>query len=131
MKKWQEFLLWVVCFAFIDAVFELIKSLAENEMLNRWTFAWGALAILVAGWFSVLFGIKSLQNKKSCQKNNFVVGLSYFVLVLSVCLTFDVMKYSLENDMLNKWYFFCIGFVFMFLGWAAGRLDNILPKKRK
>ena len=65
MKKWQEFLLWVVCFAFIDVVFEFIKSLAENGTLSKWTFALVALVMLVVGWIAAFVGAKSLKNKKN------------------------------------------------------------------
>ena len=131
MKKWQEFLLWVVCFAFIDVVFEFIKSLAENGTLSKWTFALVALVMLVVGWIAAFVGAKSLKNKKTGKRNNWIVGFIYFVIVWSVCMTFDVMKYSLENNILNTWYFFGIGCVLMFIGWSAGHLDTILPKQKK
>ena len=131
MKKWQEFLLWIVCFAFIDVVSEFIKSLAENGALSKWTFALVALVMLVVGWIAVFVGAKSLKNKKIEKRNNWIIGFTYFVIVWSVCMMFDVMKYSLENNILNTWYFFGIGGMFMFIGWACGHLEYIFPKNKK
>ncbi len=130
MKKWQEFLLWGICFAFVDTVFDFIKSLAENGILNTWTFAMVVLAMFIAGWIGVFFAIKPLKNKKAVKKNNLIIGYAYFVLIWSVYITFDLMKYSLENNMLNTWYFFGIGLVFMFVGWAGCRLDRVLFKPK-
>lgn len=131
MKKWQEFLLWVVCFMIIDATFEFIKTLAENGTLSKWTFASVALAMFVVGWIAAFIGVKSLKNKKTEKKNNWIVGLIYFVMVWSACMTFDVMRYSLENNMLNTYYFFGIGTALMFTGWACGRMETVLPKPKK
>lgn len=131
MKKWQEFLLWVVCFAFIDATFEFIKTLAESGTLSKWAFALVALAIFVVGWIAVFIGAKSLKTKKEEKRNSWVVGFIYFIIVWSVCMTFDVMKYSLENNILNTYYFFGIGSALLFTGWACGRLENILPKPKR
>ena len=61
---------------------------------------------------------------------SWILGFIYFISIWSVFMTFDVMKFSLENNMLNKYYFFGIGIVFMFIGWAEGRLDKILPKPK-
>ena len=131
MKKWQEFLLWVICFVCIDIVFEFIKSLAENGTLSKWTFALVALAIFIIGWLVAFIGAKSLKNKKTEKKNSWIIGLIYFVMVWSVCMTFDVMKYSLENNILNTYYFFGIGAASMFTGWACCRLETFLPKQKK
>ncbi len=133
MKKWQEFLLWFVCFVFIDATFEFIKILVENGTLSKWTFALVALAMFVVGWIAAFVGAKSLKNKKTGKRNNWIVGLIYFVVVWSVCMTFDVMSYSLENNILNTYYFFGIGTALLFTGWASCRMETVLlkPKKRK
>ncbi|MBO4683477.1 MAG: hypothetical protein J5611_02790 [Alphaproteobacteria bacterium] len=133
MKKWQEFLLWFVCFAFIYVAVEFIKTLAENGTLSKWTFALVALAMFVVGWIAAFIGAKSLKSKKTEKKNNWIVGLIYFVIVWSVCMTFDVMIYSLENNILNTYYFIGIGSALLFTGWACGRMETVLqkPKKRK
>ena len=131
MKKWQEFLLWVVCFVFIDATFEFIKTLAENGKLSQWTFALVALTMFVVGWIAAFVGAKSLKNKKTEKRNNWIVGLIYFVMVWSVCMTFDVMRYSLENNILNTYYFFGIGTALLFTGWASCRMETVLPKPKK
>lgn len=131
MKKWQEFLLWVVCFMFIDATFEFIKTLAESGTLSKWTFALVALAMFVIGWIAAFVGAKTLKNKKTEKKNNWTVGLIYFVMVWSVCMTFDVMRYSLENNILNTYYFFGIGTALLFTGWACCRMETVLPKPKR
>lgn len=131
MKKWKYFLLWFVCFCFIDTVCGFIKSLAEKGMLNKWVFVLVALAILVVGWLGVFVGAKSLKKQKTEKRNGWIVSFICFFVVLSVCIPFDVIKYSLENNMLNKYYFFGIGCVLMFIGWVIGRLDEILPKQKK
>ena len=131
MKKWQEFLLWVVCFVFIDATFEFIKTLAENGKLSQWTFALVALTMFVIGWIVVFISAKSLKNKKPEKKNSWIVGFMYFVIVWSVCMTFDVMKYSLENNILNTYYFIGIGSAFLFTGWACGHLEHVFPKPKR
>lgn len=131
MKKWQEFLLWFVCFAFIGVIFEFIKTLAESGTLSKWTFALVALAMFIVGWIAAFIGAKSLKNKKTEKKNTWIIGLIYFVIVWSVCMTFDVMRYSLENNILNTYYFFGIGTVLMFTGWACGRMETVLPKPKK
>jgi membrane-associated HD superfamily phosphohydrolase len=131
MKKWQEILLWIVCFAFVDITFEFIKTLIENGTLNKWIFALFALAIFVIGWTIVFISAKSLKNKKTAKKNSWVVGFIYFVIIWSVCMIFDLMKYSLENNILNIYYFFGIGFALMFTGWACGHLEYVLSKNKK
>lgn len=133
MKKWQEILLWIVCFAFADITFEFIKTLIENETLNKWIFALVALAMFVIGWIAAFVCAKSLKDKKTEKRNNWIVGLIYFVMVWSVCMTFDVMRYSLENNILNTYYFFGIGTALLFTGWAFCRIETVLqkPKKRK
>lgn len=131
MKKWQEFLLWVVCFVFIDATFEFIKTLAETGKLSQWIFALVALTMFVVGWIAAFVGAKSLKNKKTGKRNNWIVGLIYFVMVWSVCMTFDVMRYSLENNILNTYYFFGIGTALLFTGWASCRMETVLPKTKK
>ena len=129
MKKWQEFLLWVVSFAFVDVTFEFIKTLAESGTLSKWTFALVALVMFVIGWIAAFVGAKTL--KKTEKKNNWIVGLIYFVMVWSVCMTFDVMRYSLENNILDTYYFFGIGTALLFTGWACCRLETVLPKPKR
>lgn len=131
MKKWQEFLLCGVCIVLVDVVFEFIKSLVENGSLNIWTFAVVALAMLVAGWMGVFVGAKSLKNKKTVKNSSWIVGFIYCVIIWSVYMVFDLMKYSLENNILNTYYFFGIGIALMFIGWGTGRLDGMLPKPKK
>ena len=93
-----------------------------------------AFLTLLFGWIGVLFVVKSLKNKRTKNtepQKSFSFWFIYFVLIWSVFMTFDVMKYCLENGMLNHWYSFVFGVVFIFIGWAAGHLGNILPKSNK
>lgn len=131
MKKWQESLFWVVCFVFVDVIFEFIKNLAENGKLNGWVFVLAALAMFVGGWMAAFAGAKSLKNKKSEKRICWMVGFVDFVIVCSVYMAFDVMQYLLEHNILNEYYFFGIGGVLIFIGWGAGRLNGMLPKPKK
>lgn len=130
MKSWKEFLIWFVAFVVTDTVFEFIKSLTENGMLNKWTFVLITFITLIVGWVSAFVGAKFLKNTKT-EKNRWIVGLIDFVMFWSVWITFDVMNFSLANNMLNEYYFFGIGAVLVFIGWAAGHLEVILPKQKK
>lgn len=134
MKKWQEFLLWVLAFFALDAIFDFMKSLVEKGVLEKWCLALIAFLTLFLGWIGVLFAVKSLKNRKTKnveRKKSFLVWFIYFVLIWSIFVTFDVMKYSLENGMLNHLYCFMFGVVFMFLGWAGGKLDKMFSKSNK
>lgn len=134
MKKWQEFSLWFLVFFTLDVVFDFIKSLIEKGFLEKWYLILFAFLTIFLGWIGVLFIIKSLKNKKTKNTNpkkSFSLWFIYFVLIWSIFMAFDVMKYSLENDMLNYWYCFMFGLVFMFFGWAGGKLNNVLPKQGK
>ncbi|MBQ6736414.1 MAG: hypothetical protein IJQ90_02910 [Alphaproteobacteria bacterium] len=59
--------------------------------------------------------------------------LIWFVYLCLLDIPFVLTKYFLDNDMLNKWYFFLTGIMFMFMGWMgyalASKLSN--TKKRK
>lgn len=116
---------------FIDATFEFIKTLAGNGTLSKWTFALVALAIFVIEWVAAFIGANSLKNKKTEKNKNLIVGLIYFVMVWSTCMTFDVMRYSLENNILNTYYFFGIGTALLFTGWACCRMETVLQKTKK
>ena len=134
MKKWKEFLLWFLAFWALDAIFDFIKSMIDKGILEKWCLVLVAFLTLLFGWIGVLFVVKSLKNKRTKNtepQKSFSFWFIYFVLIWSVFMTFDVMKYCLENGMLNHWYYFVFGVVFMFIGWAAGRLGNILPKSNK
>lgn len=136
MKKWQDFVLWILCFVGLDTFFDFIKSLTEKGLLNMWAFPIIGFIIFVLGWVAVFFVAKALKNKKTKKtevKESFYVWFIWFVLFLSVFIMADVMRYFLENNMLNIWSLMVIGWCFMFIGWAGGRLDNLLlkPKKRK
>ena len=133
MKTWQEFLLWGVCFCLTGASFELIKSLSDTGLLNKWAFSLIVFIVFIFGWVGVFLGSKYLgcKTKKTEKKRCFMVWFVYFMLVWSVCMAFDVMTYSLENNMLNKWYFFVIGLIFLFIGWVSGQLDNIISGTQK
>lgn len=126
MKKFQEFLLWFVCFAFIDMISEFIKISTENSVLNKWAFVLFGLIIFIVCWTVVFLNTKQLKNEK--KNKRWLTGFICFTIVWSVYMTFDVIRYSLENNMLNIYYFFGIGTVLMFTGYAVGRLENILPK---
>ena len=130
MKKRQEFLFSFICLCFMSLGFDYVKLLVENGVLSKWGFVLIALLVLVIGWMAVYAGAKSLKNKKMESWKSWILGFIYFISIWSVFMTFDVMKFSLENNMLNKYYFFGIGIVFMFIGWAEGRLDKILPKPK-
>lgn len=134
MKKWQEFLLWFVIFFALDRVFDFIKSLTEKGFLEEWCLILFAFLTIFLGWIGVLFVVKSLKNKKTKNMNprkSFSIWFIYFVLIWSVFMTFDVMKYCLEKGMLNHWYYFMFGVIFIFIGWTGGCLNNILPKPNK
>ena len=123
--------MWIVCFAFVDITFEFIKTLIENGTLNKWIFALFALAIFVIGWTIVFISAKSLKNKKTAKKNSWAIGFIYFIIIWSVCMIFDLMKYSLENNILNVYYFFGIGLALMFTGWACGHLEHVFLKPKR
>ena len=131
MKRWQEFLLLFVCFVVADMSFELIKYVTEQGFLPGYAVAWILLGLFVLGWTIVFRGTKSLKSKKTTTKNIITVGFAYFMLFWSVYMTFEIMQYFLENNFLNHWYFFGVGVIFMFIGWAGGYLTNILSKSNK
>lgn len=136
MKKWQDFVLWILCFVGLDTFFDFIKSLTEQGVLNMWAFPIIGFIIFVLSWVAVFFVAKALKNKKikkTEHRESFYVLFIWFVLFLSVFIMADMMRYFLENNMLNIWCFMVMGICFMFIGWAGGRLDNLLlkPKKRK
>jgi len=136
MKKWQKFLLWFVMFAVLGAISDCVKYFIESGVLNKWTFVFVGFAAFIIGWIGILFGVKFLQQKgketkKDKKKKDCLISFIYFMLVWSVFIVFDIMRYSWENNMLDKYYFFVIGLVCMFLGWADARLEGILPKRKK
>ena len=134
MKKWQDFLLWILCFVGLDTWFDFIKSMIEKGVLSKWAFPIIGFIIFVLGWVGAFFVVKVLKNKKAKKtehRESFYIWFIWFVLFLSVFIMADVMRYFLENNMLNMWCFIIIGLCFMFIGWAGGRLDNLLFKPKK
>lgn len=136
MKIRQRFLFWFVMFAMLGAISDVIKYFIESGVLNRWFFVLTGFSAFVIGWIGVLFGVRFLQQKsketkKDKKKKDYLINFIYFMLVWSVFIAFDMMRYSLENNMLDKYYFFGIGLVCMFIGWMAARLENIVPKSKQ
>lgn len=134
MKRWQDFVLWILCFVGLDMWFDFIKSMIENGVLSKWAFPLIAFVMFVLGWVAVFFVAKALKNKKIKKtefKESFGVWFIWFVLFLSVFIMADVMRYFLENNMLNIRSLIVIGWCFMFIGWAGGRLDSVLFKPKK
>ncbi|MFQ6760209.1 MAG: hypothetical protein ACLRFM_02315, partial [Alphaproteobacteria bacterium] len=131
MKKQNRFLalctclLMAVCFGLINSFFDFIKTMAENGILNKYMIALTALIMLFIGWIGVYIGIKSSKHNKTKTKNNIIPVFVYFVFVESVYITFDVMRYSLEHNLLNIYYFFGIGLTLMFIGWTSNKTNNI------
>lgn len=133
MKKWQEYLLWVA-FCFILIVpYSLAQTCVEEGISPKWLFIVTAVTIFIIGWMSVFFGIKKLKNKKTKQNKTkkMISGFAYLMLGWSIFMTSDAIVYFLDNNMLNKWYFITIGFVYMFIGWICARLDIFFTKKQK
>jgi len=133
MKKWQDFLLWVVVFVMWDTFIEFIKSCIERGMFSDWFFVLLCVAVFVLAWVGVFFGMKILKDKKikkTSTKINFLTWAMEFVLFWSVFVAFDVARYLLEHGMLNGWVLLFVCVAFMFVGWAGGRLDSILFKPK-
>jgi len=133
MKKWQDFLLWVIVFVMWDTFIEFIKSCIENGMFGEWVFVVLCSAVFVLAWVGVFFGMKVLKDKKinkTPKKITFLTWGMEFVLFWSVFAAFDVARYLLEHGMLNGLALLVVCVVFMFIGWAGGRLDSILFKPK-
>ncbi len=133
MKRWQEFLFWVVCISLIDVFFLGVKNLTGIVLLNKWAPVVASFIMFVIGWIGVWFAVKSLKHKRTNteKKNRLITGFVCVVEVWSVFLVFDTVEYFLENDMLRKSYFGIIIIVSMFLGWAAARAEPVLFKQKK
>ncbi len=133
MKRWQEFLFWVVCISLIDVFFLGVKNLTGIVLLNKWAPVVASFIMFVIGWIGVWFAVKSLKHKRTNteKKNRLITGFVCVVEVWSVFLVFDTVEYFLENDMLRKSYFGIIIIVSMFLGWAAARVEPVLFKQKK
>lgn len=127
MKKWQSFLLSFLLFFTVDISLDFIKSLIENDTLNKWMFAVFGLLIIGAGITGLLLVTKRLKQAKK-HDDRFLVWFIYLILIWTA---FDVMKYSLENSMLNHWYFLIIAFIFMSLGYIGRQIDTVLQNPRK
>ena len=127
MKKWQSFLLSFLLFFTVDISLDFIKSLIENDTLNKWMFAVFGLLIIGAGITGLLLVTKRLKQAKK-HDDRFLVWFIYLILIWTA---FDVMKYSLENNMLNHWYFLIIAFIFMSLGYIGRQIDTVLQNPRK
>ena len=133
MKRWQDFLLWVVLFVLWDTLAEFIKSSAEAGILSDWFFVLLSLGVFVSVWIAVFFGVRTLKNKKvkkTEKKKSFLTWGTEFVLFWSVCVTFDVAIYLLEHNMLNGWLLLGVCMLFMFIGFVGGRLNDLLFKPK-
>ena len=136
MKKWQDFLLWVVLFVLWDTLAEFVKSGAEAGLLSEWFFALFSFGVFVLAWLAVFFCLRILKGKKikkTEKKKSFLTWGIEFVLFWSVFVTFDVARYLLEHDMLNGWLLLGVCMLFMFIGLVGGRLSDMLfkPKTNK
>lgn len=113
-------------FFLLDISCELVKFYSKNSI----NFVFVALAIFIIGWAIVFFKNDFCRNRRPRNKQN-VTLFTYVMLAWSVCMTFDVTIYFLENNIFSKYYFLAIGAAFMFLGWIYGRLDNMHTKIKK
>ena len=126
MKKWQGFLLSFLLFFTVDISLDFVKSLIENGTLNKWIFAVFGLLIIGAGITGLLLVTKRLKQAKKHDDRVLV----WFIYLILIWTAFDVMKYSLENKMLNHWYFLIIAFIFMSLGYIGRQIDTISQNPR-
>ena len=134
MKEWQDFLLWVVAFVLWDTLVEFIKSGTKTGVVSDWFFVVFSIAVFVLAWVGVFFGLRILKDKKikkTSKKINFLIWAVDFVLFWSVFAVFDVARYLLEYGMLNGWSLLVVCILFMFIGWAGGRLEGLLFKPKK
>lgn len=77
MKKWQEFLIWIIYFILVDVCFDFIQYFLDYSVFNRWYFFIVGFALLSLGWLgcwldSKLGTIKKLNKnlklRKKCVK---------------------------------------------------------------
>jgi len=131
VKNWLVFLIWFVFFLGLDIVSETMKYCIVTD---RWFLACIGLVFLILCWVWVFLRIDLLQTKdtqKNKRKKKFLTFGIWFVYLGSLFMTFDIMKYLVENSVMNKWYFLIIGFVCIFLGWFGARLDMKCFNKKK
>ncbi len=134
MKRWRDFLFFFVVFVLWDTLVEFIKSGTKTGVVSDWFFVVFSIAVFVLAWVGVFFGLRILKDKKikkTEKKINFLIWAVDFVLFWSVFAIFDVARYSLEYAMLNGWSLLVVCVLFMFIGWAGGRLDSVLFKPKK
>ena len=55
--------------------------------------------------------------------------LIWFVYLCLLDIPFELIKYFLDNNILNKWYFFLTGIIFMFMGYLCCILKSKLSNK--
>lgn len=128
MDKLKLFFIGFFGFLLWDLLFEFLKGLANDAVLSNWGF----VAIIVSV-FGIMWAVASLAVCVAKRKGTVTESLSgflYFMILVSLFAAFDMIRYFLENDMLNFWYFFTVGFALVFFGWAGGRMDSWLPKKQ-
>ncbi len=134
MKRWRDFLFFFVVFVLWDTLVEFIKSGTKTGVVSDWFFVVFSIAVFVLAWVGVFFGLRIVKDKKikkTEKKINFLIWAVDFVLFWSVFAVFDVARYLLEYAMLNGWSLFVVCVLFMFIGWAGGRLDSVLFKPKK
>lgn len=134
MKRWRDFLFFFVVFVLWDTLVEFIKSGTKTGVVSDWFFVVFSIAVFVLVWVGVFFGLRILKDKKikkTEKKIKFLTWAVDFVLFWSVFAVFDVARYLLEYAMLNGWSLLIVCVLFMFIGWAGGRLDNLLFKPKK
>lgn len=134
MKRWRDFLFFFVVFVLWDTLVEFIKSGTKTGVVSDWFFVVFSILVFVLAWVGVFFGLKILKDKKikkTSKKINFLTWGMEFVLFWSVFVAFDVARYLLEHGMLNGLALLFVCVTFMFIGWAGGRLDNLLFKPKK
>ena len=134
MKRWRDFLFFFVVFVLWDTLVEFIKSGTKTGVVSDWFFVVFSIVVFVLAWVGVFFWVKVLKNKKikkTEKKIKFLTWAVDFVLFWSVFAVFDVARYLLEYAMLNGWSLLIVCVLFMFIGWAGGRLDNLLFKPKK
>lgn len=129
MTKMQAFGLTALVALLMSVPVELAMYLADSGELSKWAIPSVAFLIMALCWAAMFKIMKSL--KPSNRTKRTTIWFVNFVIVWSMCIVFDVMNYSLQNNMLNRWYFIGIGLTFIYIGMVSGYWANMLSKQRK
>lgn len=127
MEKVKYFFIAFFGLLLWDLFFEFLKGLANDGVLSSAVFMAIVASALIVMWCGAGLAIRAAKRKGTL--NESLSDFLYFMILVSLFAAFDMIRYFLENDMLNVWYFFTVGFALVFFGWAGGRMDSWLPKK--